>query len=198
MDTTALRQKLLDLAIRGRLVPQNPDEPAIELDAKDTVPESEQPFEIPENWRWVRLGNIIKLRSGEGLSKKNFKKGEYPVYGGNGLTGYHNNFNVLENTIVIGRVGYYCGNVRKTNSNTWVTDNALIVSIPENINIDYMLYLLQSLNLGKSTSQTAQPVITGKIIKPIIVSIPPLPEQKRIVSKLEQLFSIIETISNNV
>lgn len=190
-----MKQSILQTAIQGKLVPQDPNDKPVDIDAKDIVPEEEQPFVIPENWRFIRLGNLIKLRSGDGLSKKDFKKGEYPVYGGNGLTGYHNQFNVPENTIVIGRVGFYRGNVRKTNSKTWVTDNALIVSIPEEVDIDYMVYLLRALNLGKSTSQTAQPVVTGKIIKPIIASIPPLSEQKRIVDRVEKLFKEIDELT---
>ena len=54
------------------------------------------------------------------------QKGNIPVYGGNGITGYHSQANVFEETIVIGRVGYYCGSIHLTHSKAWVTDNAFI------------------------------------------------------------------------
>ena len=55
--------------------------------------------------------------------------GEYPVYGGNGINGLYSMYNVESETIIIGRVGFYCGSVYKTTSKAWVTDNALIASV---------------------------------------------------------------------
>lgn len=61
------------------------------------------------SWEWVKLGNIIQVSSGDGLTKSKMEEGDIPVFGGNGISGYHNEYNRDRETLVIGRVGYYCG-----------------------------------------------------------------------------------------
>ncbi len=153
------------------------------------ITEEEKPYELPKEWEWVRLGEIISVSSGKNLiSKKMIDDGIYPVYGGNGVTGYYNNFNVSIDTIIIGRVGFYCGSVHKTKKEAWITDNALIVSFNEfYINTDYLYWLLKVSNLRKVSNSTAQPVISGQGIYSLIVPFPPLYIQDEIVQKLEQL-----------
>lgn len=73
-------------------------------------------------------------------------------------------YNVDSDTIIIGRVGFYCGNVYKTSSKAWVTDNALIAAIKEKsiFDIDFLVAVLKYLDLGKTSVSTAQPVVSGK------------------------------------
>jgi type I restriction enzyme S subunit len=96
MDTKKLRQKILDLAIRGKLVPQDPnDEPAsvlleriraekerlikegkIKRSKKSTTDdEIEAPFEIPESWEWCKFGEYLDVRDGTHDSPKYVEKG---------------------------------------------------------------------------------------------------------------------------
>ena len=125
--------------------------------------------------------------------------GEYPVYGGNGINGLYSMYNVESETIIIGRVGFYCGSVYKTTSQAWVTDNALIASItePSFYQIDFLCNLLKYLDLGKTSVSTAQPVVSGKGIYPLLVPIPPLDEQKRIVTKLNDCVSIVDVLESD-
>ena len=153
-----------------------------------TCIEEEIPFEIPANWRWCRLGNLIAISSGINLTSKQMESGKIPVYGGNGITGYHSKANVFEETIVIGRVGYYCGSIHLTPSKAWVTDNAFITQYSKLLNRDFLILLLKVLNLGRCHNATAQPVVSGKKIYPLLVAIPPLTEQHRIVAQIEKLF----------
>ena len=88
----------------------------------------------------------------------------YPVYGGNGVNGYTSNYNVENETMVIGRVGEKCGNVKITQSRGWVSDNALIVTPKVKYDIEYMRYLLEQINLNDYANRNAQPVISGQII----------------------------------
>ena len=204
---TAIRQtksKILDLAIHGKLVPQDPnDEPASEL-LKRINPKAEitcdngHSKKLPQNWSISTVGNVLQLKSGENIKVRQLPMGgKYPIYGGNGINGFYNKCNVSESTIIIGRVGFYCGSVFLTESKAWVTDNALIVSGYEGIyNTIYLAYLLQYLNLGKVSNSTAQPVISRKGINPIQILIPPLSEQQRIVTKIEKLFSVLDNIQN--
>ena len=148
----------------------------------------ELPFDLPNNWTWCRLGNLISITSGENLTSKQMHNGKIPVYGGNGITGYHSKANIFEKTIVIGRVGYYCGSIHLTPCQAWVTDNAFITQYSKLLNRDFLIYLLTALNLGKCCNATAQPVVSGKKIYPLLIALPPFKEQKRIVAQIEKLF----------
>lgn len=179
-----MKKSLLQYAIEGKLVPQRKEEgTAKDLLAKiraekarlvkekkikkskplPAITDDEKPFDIPDSWEWVRLGEIIRISSGDGLSSRNMVKGDIPVFGGNGITGYHNKANVYKETIVIGRVGYYCGSVHVTPSQAWITDNAFITQYTEKyIDRDYLVLMLRFMNLGRSNNATAQPVVSGK------------------------------------
>lgn len=112
-----------------------------------------------------QLGNLFRVRSGDGISIANLSAfGIYPVYGGNGVNGYTSNYNVENETMVIGRVGEKCGNVKITQSRGWVSDNALIVTPKVKYDIEYMRYLLEQINLNDYANRNAQPVISGQII----------------------------------
>ena len=157
------------------------------------IKEEEIPFDIPENWCWCRLGEIINIKSGDGLTSSQMKKGNIPVFGGNGITGYHNISNIHKESIVIGRVGFYCGSVHITPNEAWVTDNAFITTYPEKqIDKRFLVYVLRHLNLGQDNNATAQPVVSGKKIYPIPFPLPPLSEQKRIVAAIEKFMPLIE------
>ena len=227
----ALKKSILQEAVQGKLVPQNPDdEPASVLleriraekqalikagkirkdkhesaiitrdkipyeiiDGKKRCIADEVPFEIPDSWCWCRLGSIIQIESGKGLTSKQMIEGSIPVYGGNGITGYHNASLVHKETVVIGRVGYYCGSVHITEKEAWVTDNAFITTYPENsIYREYLVYTLRYMNLGQNNNATAQPVVSGKKIYPMLFPLPPLAEQHRIVAKIEEIMPMIE------
>lgn len=215
MTGQQLKNSILQLAIQGKLVPQIESEGTAEdllkeiraekeklvkegkLKKKDLevkpIEDDEIPFEIPESWRFVRLGNVINIKSGDGLTSKDMIKGDIPVYGGNGITGYHNKSNVECETVVIGRVGFYCGSVHVTGKKAWVTDNAFITTYPiDYINREYLVYCLRTMNLGNSFNATAQPVVSGKKIYPMLFPLPPLSEQKRIVAKIEELMPLVE------
>ena len=157
------------------------------------ITEEEIPFDIPESWCWCRLGDIINIKSGDGLTSSQMKKGNIPVFGGNGITGYHNISNIHKESIVIGRVGFYCGSVHITPNEAWVTDNAFITTYPEKqIDKRFLVYVLRHLNLGQDNNATAQPVVSGKKIYPIPFPLPPLAEQKRIVAAIEKFMPLIE------
>ena len=229
-----LKKSILQEAVQGKLVPQNPDdEPASVLleriraekqelikqgkikknknesviitrdkipyeiiDGKERCIADEVPFEIPDSWCWCRLGSIIQIESGKGLTSKQMIEGSIPVYGGNGITGYHNASLVHKETVVIGRVGYYCGSVHITEKEAWVTDNAFITTYPENsIYREYLVYTLRYMNLGQNNNATAQPVVSGKKIYPMLFPLPPLAEQHRIVAKIEEIMPMIERLT---
>lgn len=210
MTAKQLKNSILQMAVQGKLIPQDSnEEPASVLLERirtekqrlinegkikkekpfSPISENEIPFDVPETWEWVRLGHIISVSSGKGLTTSQMtSNGQFPVYGGNGITGYHDISNVEANTLVIGRVGFYCGTTHITMEEAWVTDNALIVSFPrKEIGIHWLRLFIDYAELRKLSSSTAQPLVSGKTIYPLLFPLPPLAEQRRIVERIEQL-----------
>lgn len=146
--------------------------------------------------RPTTLGDMIKVSSGDGLTAKEMNSnGGIPVYGGNGVNGFHNEANVVEPTIVIGRVGYYCGSVHLTPSTAWVTDNALRVKFDQAfLDRSFLYYALLGTDLRSNMSSTAQPVISGQKIYPIGINIPSAAEQTEIVRRVETLFAFADRL----
>jgi type I restriction enzyme, S subunit len=211
-----LRELILTLAMQGKLVPQDPnDQPAsellkeIQLEKERLIKEGkirkqkplqpikaeEIPYDVPSGWLWVRLGELFKVTSGTNLTKEKMIEGSIPVYGGNGVAGYHNEYNIEKSTIVIGRVGFYCGSIHLTPEKAWITDNAFITYYDEQRLFQfYVIWLLKIINLQIDTSATAQPVISGSKIYPILIPLPPLAEQKRIVAKIDELMTLCDKL----
>ena len=146
------------------------------------------PIDNPKGWETKKLGQVYKLKSGDGLSAKQFIEGQYPVYGGNGISGYHNSFNMDGDYIIIGRVGAYCGNVRYVSGKFWLTDNAfqLIYDEKEQHPI-FIKHLLTVLDLHQYANHAAQPVISNITLKEVKVLFPPLSLQEEFAEKVEAI-----------
>ncbi|WP_218278182.1 restriction endonuclease subunit S [Pseudomonas sp. RW409] len=209
------RQSVLAAAVSGRLTEEwrslHPERSVLSLEhlvhglktsgfkPKAKGVEPVQISEIP-GWLKIPLGSVFSVKSGSGLTAKEMNEsGDIPVYGGNGVNGQHTEHNVITRTVVIGRVGYYCGSVHFTPTKAWVTDNALIVSYPDTLfNLNYIYWLLLGTNLRKNTSSSAQPVISGEKIYPIGLNIAPLEEQTEIVRRIEQLLAVADQVEAKV
>ena len=114
-------------------------------------------------------------------------EGQYPVYGGNGIHGHHNEYFLEDPTIVIGRVGAYCGVVHITQPKSWITDNGLYVtSFLKEIEIKYLSQLLTQLNLNRFAKVGGQPSISQKTVIELSISVPSIETQKEIVAKIEK------------
>ncbi|WP_299253796.1 restriction endonuclease subunit S [uncultured Lacinutrix sp.] len=148
---------------------------------------------MKDNWKGELIENIFNVSSGAGLSEANFKPGSCNVYGGNGIIGFHSECTNKNIELIIGRVGAHCGNVYLTKKESWITDNALIISfIDKDVSYNFWYYLLKHLHLRNYAFQSAQPVITGGILKRIKVSFPPLPQQQKIAKILSTVDNVIE------
>ena len=136
--------------------------------------------------RYTTIGKAFKLKSGIGLSAKKMISGDYPVFGGNGINGTHNEYMFKDEKIAIGRVGAYCGNVHKTEPKAWITDNALFIhEFFEKYDTNYLVMLLRNLNLNKYASQSGQPLISAGRLKDVQIPLPPLDQQKKIADILD-------------
>ena len=88
-----------------------------------------------------QLGDLIEFKNGKAIKPND---GVFPIYGGNGVLGYSSEFNA-ENSLIIGRVGAYCGSVFFEKNKFWVSDNAILGIPKNNINAQYAYYLLKQL-----------------------------------------------------
>ena len=153
------------------------------------------PLNNNKNLTKEKIGKIFTLTSGKFIpSKKLDTNGQYPVYGGNGINGYHNEFLFEDSKICIGRVGVKCGCVHKTKPNSWITDNALYINnylIP--INEKYLKEALTQINLNQYAKRAAQPVISQTTIYNQYILLPPIEQQELFAEKVQEIEAYIKT-----
>jgi len=146
------------------------------------VDTSELP-ELPEGWAWAAGRELFSWASGKFLGKNDIREGAIPVYGGNGISGYHAYSNVEQSTLVIGRVGANCGNVYTTNGPTWVTDNAIYAAtIPSDVHLQYVAHALQIARLNERAGGSGQPFVNQTILDEAPIPLAPTSEQSRILA----------------
>jgi len=239
-----LRKSVLQLAVQGGLVPQDPaDEPAstllerirgqrrqlvaegrmktpkggesiifagsdgrryekrVDARGRESEPlciEDEIPFEIPEGWEWARMGSVFSMQAGKNikaslLSDIQTENTPYPCFGGNGVRGFVAKPNASGDYPIIGRQGALCGNVRRASGDFYATEHAVVVRCFLNADIAWACLFLSALNLNQYATATAQPGLAVSKISDVLIPIPPLAEQHRIVDR----FVVLEPLVTN-
>ncbi|MGZ0018764.1 N-6 DNA methylase [Nitrosomonas sp. wSCUT-2] len=141
---------------------------------------------IDPDWPMIELSKLIKLSSGQFLSNVMKSDGPYPVYGGNGINGYHSDYFLEDSTIVIGRVGAYCGAIHVTQPKSWITDNGLYVKeFFKESDLLFLALLLSHLKLNQYAKVGGQPSISQAIVLERMVPFPDLDTQRAIVAQIE-------------
>ena len=207
-----LDKKILDLAIRGRLVPQDPnDEPASELvkriAASHKSPSKNQgepidpPFVIPQSWEWVRLGAICEILDSKRkpVAKSKRKPGPYPYYGATCIQDFVSDFIFDEPLVLLGEDGAKWGKGDKSafcvDGKIWVNNHAHVLRPCDGINHIYLVCTLDILDLMPYVTGTTVPKLNQEKMCDIKIPLPPLAEQKRIVSKIEELRTVIKSLT---
>ena len=148
----------------------------------------------------MKLNQLISLRSGIMKTKKNLSEeasieSNVPVYGGNGINGYTNEYMLDYPIVIIGRVGEYCGSIHKTTDQVWVTDNALYTTqISDQILLDYIEVVLRAIDLNRFRSISGQPQISQKTVLEREILVPEKDAQRKIIDR----FSNIEKIKSEL
>lgn len=122
---------------------------------------------LPDGWEMGILEDLVEFKNGKSKPKES---GLYPVYGGNGIIEFVNEYN-NENVIPIGRVGAYCGSLYRELGKCWISDNAIAAKSKINCNM-FTYYLLSDLKLNERSEGTGQPLITQSLLNSIVIPKP--------------------------
>ncbi len=213
-----LRELILELAVRGKLVPQDPnDEPASKLLKRiaaekaelvkqgkikklkplPEISEEEKPFELPVGWEWVRFGSIYEMEYGNNLpQEKRSNSGEYNVYGSNGIVGTHNEACIKSPCIVIGRKGSAGALNLSDQAACWVTDVAYSTIPPSAMDLEFVFIQFHTLGLD-TLGKGIKPGLNRNDAYNLTIAIPPQSEQKAIVSKVNELMTLCDQLEQH-
>lgn len=228
IDTKALRSRVLDLAIQGKLTEQLESDGTAEelwqqiqaekqrlikegkIKKEKPLPEitpNEIPFEIPENWKWVRFSSIITLQSGQDLQKDEYNDNHNGIPYMTGASNYNADGSLLINRWTdapkalaekgdillsckgtVGKIAIL--SIEKAHIarqimgiRVYISDNAFI-----------SLFVQSKVNGIIAASKGLIPGIERKDVLNMVIPLPPLAEQKRIVARVEEIFRLLDII----
>ena len=146
-----------------------------------------------DDWEQRKLGDVAQeFKSGNSLKADEIDiTGDYPVYGGNGLRGYTSTYNHDGEYALIGRQGALCGNMNYSAGKAYFTEHAVVVKADENNDTRFLYYMLDRMNLGQYSDQSAQPgLAVNKLVK-LENSFPKKEEQQQIGTYFRSLDHLI-------
>ena len=146
-----------------------------------------------DEWEQRKLGDVAQeFKSGNSLKADEIDiTGDYPVYGGNGLRGYTSTYNHDGEYALIGRQGALCGNMNYSAGKAYFTEHAVVVKADENNVTRFLYYMLDTMNLGQYSDQSAQPgLAVNKLVK-LENSFPKKEEQQQIGAYFRSLDHLI-------
>ena len=149
---------------------------------------------IPKQWGICRLKDCGIYKSGDNITSEQIEPfGDYPVYGGNGLRGYFDNYTHDGNFALIGRQGALCGNINYAHGKFWASEHAVVVTLNEGIELFWFGETLKVMNLNQYSQSAAQPGISVDRIRALHMPFPPIEEQKQIVEHIKTETATIDT-----
>ena len=198
------KSKVLDLAIHGKLVSQDPnDEPASEL-LKRINPKAEitcdtpQYGKLPKGWCLCKISSVVDIVNGKSQKNVESPTGKYPIYGSRGIIGKAMEYTCLAGSTIIGRKGTINHPIF-VEENFWNVDTAFGMKANNQILEDKYFYCFcLYFDFSKLDKSSALPSLTKTAIGNLILPIPPLAEQQRIVAKIEELFSQLDKIESSL
>jgi type I restriction enzyme, S subunit len=222
----ALRQTILNLAVRGKLVPQNEtDEPAekllerIKLEKEKLVKAGRIHAQLailqavktksasPPGWIWVRFGEVMFSRDSERIpvskEERTMRKKSYDYYGASGVIDKIDSFIFDKPLLLIGEDGANLIN-RSTpiafiaRGKYWVNNHAHVL---DGISEEFLKFIELQINatdLRPYVTGTAQPKMNQANMNSIPIALPPLEEQHRIVTKVSELMTLCDTLETEL
>ena len=234
-----LKKSILQEAVQGKLVPQDPsDEPAEalleriraekqrlikegkikkdkhesvifrrdnshyeKLDGVERCIDDELPFEIPQNWCWVRFGTALVNRDAEriplSVSQRERLEKKYDYYGASGVIDKVDRYIFDKPLLLIGEDGANLLLRSKPIAfiafgQYWVNNHAHVIDAVAGVDLRYIALFINATNLAPYVTGTAQPKMNQEKLNSILVPLPPTAEQRRIVSAFEEIAAIIQ------
>ena len=142
----------------------------------------------------AKLGEVCLLKAGKFVSANDispeYNKGLYPCFGGNGIRGYVADYTHDGEFPLIGRQGALCGNVNLVSGKFHATEHAVVVQPKIEMNVHWLYYALNAMNLGQYATGAAQPGLAVSKLETLSIEIPNISEQNKIAQtlyKVEQL-----------
>ena len=171
---------------------------SIGIDKNVIVKKSSNKFISNMNSKWenIKIKYLCDMQAGESLTSNEISdNGQYPVYGGNGERGYYNKYNCDGKYLLVGRQGALCGNVHYVEGKFWATEHAVVTVPKSNVNIKFLYYMLEGINLNLYVSPTAaQPGLSVSTIQNVYGFLPKLDEQLLIVDYLDKECVAIDSL----
>lgn len=149
--------------------------------------------EFHDDWEQRKLSEVTtEFKSGEGIKADEIEEnGTYPVYGGNGLRGYTERYNHDGEYALIGRQGALCGNMNYSVGKAYFTEHAVAVKANESNDTRFLYYLLDRMDLGRYSDQSAQPGLAVNKLIVLHTYVPRKQEQEAIGVYFKSLDSLI-------
>ena len=213
-DINSVKSKILELAIHGKLVLQDPnDEPAIELlkriNPKFTPCDNAHSMKMPKGWVCCSLKDVANILDNKRCPIKTEERNKrakgksilYPYYGATGIAGYIDDFLLDGKYILLGEDGApfldkYAKKAYEAKGKIWVNNHAHILE-PQ-INFLYLLHHLNIVDYSHYVKGTTRLKLTQSDMNSIKILLPPLSEQQRIVAKIEELFAVLDEIQKSI
>ncbi len=173
------------------------------VDGVERCIDEEIPFEIPESWEWVRFGTALINRDAEriplSVSERSRLEKKYDYYGASGVIDKVDRFLFEKPLLLIGEDGANLLLRSKpiafiATGQYWVNNHAHVLDSVAGLSLDYVALYINAINLASYVTGTAQPKMNQEKMNSILMPIPPANEQRCIVKKVQELFSICEQL----
>ena len=204
--TEHFRNSALQQAMQGQLVPQLDTEPEVEQVGPAPAPDA-VPFAIPDKWKWARFGELVECLDYKRVPIKKSDRDKqakiYDYYGATGVIDQVEGYIFDKRLLLIGEDGANLLSRTKDNAffasgKYWVNNHAHVFDETNLATLDFLAAYINSISLHPYVRGSAQPKLTLSTLKSIWTPLPPLGEQRRIVAKLEELFTGVEQLKSLV
>jgi type I restriction enzyme S subunit len=195
-----LRELILSLAVRGELVPQDSGQ---RCPLRTDIPAKDYPFNLPRNWSWCAFGSVTVNRDGERIpvsrDERSHRRGPFDYYGASGVIDTIDGYLFDKPLLLIGEDGANLIN-RTTpiafiaRGKYWVNNHAHVVDVAPGLSLEYLALFVNAISLEAYITGTAQPKMNQAKMNSIPVAVPPLPEQHRIVAKVDELMALCDEL----
>jgi len=152
---------------------------------------------MKEGWEYKKLGEVAEVIHGKNQKDVLSANGTYPIYGSGGnVMGYASDYLCEAGTTILGRKGSI-NNPLYIKERFWNVDTAFGISAKEGNDGKYLYYFIKTVDWLKKNTGTTLPSLTQQVVKSVVLPVPPLSEQQRIVNYLDSVFAKIDAMKAN-